>query len=90
MLSFTMTDDLSSLLRACERLELGTVVLVRSVEEAHQAVSDGARSVCLESMDEDALVEARHSLSYPLEQVQLGARLRAEGDFSTFAEGTCH
>ena len=77
--------DLPALLSASQRYNMGAIVLAQSTDEALAAAAAGARSICLYNMEESVFVATRQQLDLP-DNIQIGAKLRPEGDFSTFSE----
>lgn len=85
VLSADMAGDLAGLLGTCQRYNMGAIVLAQGTEEALSAAAAGAKSICLYNMEESAFVSNRKKLDLP-DTIQIGAKLRPEGDFSTFSE----
>jgi hypothetical protein len=81
-----MTDNLSELINACHKYEIGSIVMAKDMNEINIALSAGAKSICLYNMDDNQLVQTFKQIPLNDDKIQIGAKLRAEGDFSTFAE----
>jgi hypothetical protein len=80
-----MTDDLSGLIACTHKYDMGAVVLIKNLIEYEAAIAAGARSICIYGLDEEKLIDLRNKIP-DQEGIQIGARLRPIGDFSTFAE----
>lgn len=83
-----MTENLELLVKTATKYELGSIIMAKDMTEVQQAIDAGAKSICLHNLDDNQLIETFQKIQKigNLNDVQLGAKLRAEGDFSTFAE----
>ena len=81
-----MTENLSSLINSCTKYDMGSIVMAKDLNEVNIAIDAGAKSICLYNMDDNQLAETRKLIPVKNDEIQIGAKLRAEGDFSTFAE----
>ena len=83
-----MTDNLELLVKTASKYELGCIIMAKDMTEVQLAIAAGGRSICLHNLDDNQLVQTFQQIQKlgNLDNIQIGAKLRAEGDFSTFAE----
>lgn len=84
------TAGLFDFVKCCHEYQIEPIVMASTVQEGLEAIAVGARCICLHSQDEAGLLAVREQL--PDRQpgtdspVLYIARLRAEADFSIYAE----
>lgn len=83
-------EGLQDFVQSCKQHNVEPIVMVGNVQEGLHAIEAGSRCICLHSLDEAGLLALRDQL--PEKHPATGtpvlyiARLRAEADFSIYAE----
>ena len=81
-------DDIEAAVHFTKKQGMEPIVFCESIAEAYTALEVGAKTLCFEKMDEEALIAARQALPSREEDPELVciAKLRPETDFSTYGE----
>lgn len=85
VLSPDFADNLENQIAHANSLGVESVVMIRSLEEAETAIAAGARCLCMHTLDEAQIIAVRKQISN-IPDLIIGARLRPEMDFSSYAE----
>eukprot|EP00607_Mallomonas_marina_P002864 CAMPEP_0182428396 /NCGR_PEP_ID=MMETSP1167-20130531/22824_1 /TAXON_ID=2988 /ORGANISM="Mallomonas Sp, Strain CCMP3275" /LENGTH=247 /DNA_ID=CAMNT_0024611287 /DNA_START=359 /DNA_END=1102 /DNA_ORIENTATION=+ len=80
-----LIEDLKSFIDYCKVFNIEAVVMVKDVFTAQQALTMGARCLCLHNLEEEQLVQIRQQLPND-RNIEYIARLRAESAFSIYTE----
>lgn len=97
-----LVDDLSKVLKYCEKVGVEPIVFIKNVEEGEEAVAAGVRCICMHTLEESELVSLRSKLpttsistskssammtsDEATQNIAYCAKLRPEEDFSMYAE----
>ena len=87
-LQFSMLDEMEAAIIYAKEQGIEPIVMCETITECQLALQSGAKTLCLDKMSEDKLLEARLALPSKEKDPELVciAKLRPEADFSTYSE----